>query len=326
VNHAQPRHGYLSLHNYFQGMGLLLEIFAWSYVMNGINLSINHEGIGILKIDRPSVRNALNWATMNAFASAIETAHRSRDLKTLILTGAGTSFVSGGDLSELVHYPRREDGLRLATIMGDALKRLEELACPTIAAINGPARGGGAEMAVACDLRIISEDADIGFVHARLGIITAWGGAQRLMRLVGYANALELMTTARVLSAKEAVRLGLASLMTPVGQALAEAKKLATEMAANPPAAVQAAKRALRNGLMQSLEQALISEREEFPALWDTDFRRKAVARFLDKSKSKVGSHAKTLAAQASRKRKSPNGKLPQVALAAELSPLEIDK
>jgi enoyl-CoA hydratase/carnithine racemase len=129
-----------------------------------------------------------------------------------------------------------------------------------------------------------------------------------------------------VLSAKEAVRLGLATLMTPVGQALAEAKKLASEMAANPPAAVQAAKRALRNGLIQSLEQALMSEREEFPALWDTDFRRKAVARFLDKSKSKVGSHARTQTPQASRKRKSPNGKLPQVALAGELSPQKIDK
>jgi enoyl-CoA hydratase/carnithine racemase len=152
-------------------MGLLLEIFAWSYVMNGVNLSINHEGIGILKIDRPSVRNALNWATMNAFASAIETAHRSRELKTLILTGAGTSFVSGGDLSELVHYPRREDGLRLATIMGDALKRLEELACPTIAAINGPARGGGAEMAVACDLRIISE------TQISVSCTLAWGSS-----------------------------------------------------------------------------------------------------------------------------------------------------
>lgn len=268
--------------------------------MNGVNLSINREGIGILKIDRPSVRNALNWAAMNAFASAIEAAHRSRKLKTLILTGGGSSFVSGGDLSELVHYPHREDGLRLATIMGDALKRLEELACPTIAAINGPARGGGAEMAVACDLRIISGDADIGFVHARLGIITAWGGGQRLMRLVGYANALELMTTAKVLSAKEAVRLGLASLMTPVGQAVAEAKKLASEIAANPPAAVQAAKRALRNGLMQDLEQALMSEREEFPSLWDTDFRRKTVERFLNKSKSKNSSHTKTRALEVS--------------------------
>lgn len=255
--------------------------------MFGLDLNVDADGIGLLSIDRPRVRNALDWDAMKSFAQAVEKAHAIPKLRALIITGTGKAFVSGGDLSELQHYPTREDGLRLATIMGDALARLEALPCPTIAAINGPARGGGAEIAIACDARAISEDADIGFVHARLGIVTAWGGGQRLLRLVGYAHALELIATGRVLSAQEAINLGLANLAVPAGRALAAARKMAHQIAANPPAAVQAAKRFLRFGLENPGEAALAAERAEFPALWDTDFRRAAVQRFLNKKSSK---------------------------------------
>jgi enoyl-CoA hydratase/carnithine racemase len=189
-------------------------------------------------------------------------------------------------LNELQHYPTRSDGLRLATIMGEALKRLEALPCPTVAAINGPARGGGAEIAIACDLRTIAEDADIGFVHTRIGIIPAWGGGQRLLRVVGFARALELITTGRVLSGKEAVVLGVANVLTPVGNALMQAKEICRQIASNPPAAVMAAKRALSYGRALPQDEALEAERAEFPALWDTDFRRAAVNRFLTKNES----------------------------------------
>jgi enoyl-CoA hydratase/carnithine racemase len=185
-------------------------------------------------------------------------------------------------VAELQAYPSRADGLRLATIMGDALARLEALACPTIAALNGPARGGGAEIAVACDLRVMAEDADIGFVHTRLGIVTAWGGGQRLLRAVGYARALDLLTTGRVLSAVEALMLRLVNVVAPVGQALAAARTLAEQIAANPPAAVQAAKRLLRLSLAHTEGLAMEAERAEFPPLWDTEFRREAVRRFLN--------------------------------------------
>ena len=253
--------------------------------MNGVEFMVDGQGIGLLSIDRQSVRNALNWAAMEAFAQAIETAHRVKDLRALIVTGVGKVFVSGGDLSELQHYPRPEDGLRLATIMGEALKRLEVLACPTIAAINGPARGGGAEVAVACDLRVIAEDADIGFVHTRLGIVTAWGGGQRLLRAVGFSRAIELLSTGRVVQPKEALLLGLANAIAPVGKALAAARELALQIAANPPAAIEATKRFLRSGLLHSEGDSLAAERAEFPPLWDTDFRRQAVQRFLAKAK-----------------------------------------
>ena len=254
--------------------------------MVDIDFNVDRLGIGMLSINRPHVRNALNWSAMQAFAVIIEKAHAIQDLRALIVTGVGNAFVSGGDLSELQHYPTRSDGLRLATIMGEALKRLDALPCPTVAAINGPARGGGAEIAIACDLRTIAEDADIGFVHTHIGIIPAWGGGQRLLRVVGFAHALELITTGRVLTGKEAVVLGVANILTPVGNALTQAKELCKQIASKPPAAVMAAKRALKYGQSFPQDEALEAERAEFPALWDTDFRRAAVSSFLTKNKS----------------------------------------
>lgn len=253
--------------------------------MAGIHFSVEGDGIGLLTIDRPHVRNALNWEAMQAFAEAVEAAHALAELRALIVAGAGNAFVSGGDLSELQHYPSQADGMRLASLMGDALERLEQLPCPTIAAINGPARGGGAEIAVACDLRAISEDADIGFVHSRLGIVTAWGGGQRLLRAVGYARALELLATGRVLSAREALTMGLVNLIAPAGQALTAARELAERLASAPGEVIRAAKRLLRFRLPAMEAGALEAERAEFPPLWDTEYRRAAVRRFLNRAR-----------------------------------------
>ena len=152
---------------------------------------------------------------MRAFADTVEQAHDQSHLRVLIVTGAGSAFASGGDIAELQDYPTRADGLRLATTMGDALSRLEALPCPTIAAINGPARGGGAEISLACDLRVMAEDADIGFVQTKLGIVTAWGGGQRLLRAIGYSRALDLMVTGRILRAAEALGLRLVNAWPP---------------------------------------------------------------------------------------------------------------
>ncbi|MDH3944895.1 MAG: enoyl-CoA hydratase/isomerase family protein [Anaerolineae bacterium] len=253
--------------------------------MSGINFTIDQNHVATLQVDRPAVRNALDWDAMQAFGQAIQQAEAAEDLRALIVTGGGRTFVSGGDLKVLQHHPTKEDGLRLATQMGDALARLEMLPVPTIAAINGPARGGGAEITVACDMSIIAEDADIGFVHTRLGIITAWGGGQRLLREVGYAAALELMTSGRVVSPQEALRLRLVNRVVPAGQAYSAALELAAEIASRPPQAIQAAKRVLRNSIAHPQGDAYMAEREEFPLLWDSGFRREALRRFLDKGK-----------------------------------------
>lgn len=253
--------------------------------MPEVMFEVDAGGVGRLTVSRPSVWNALGWRAMSEFAAAMEAAHGRSDLRALVVTGAGRAFISGGDIAELQDYPTEADGLRLATAMGEALARLEALPCPTIAAINGPARGGGCEVAVACDLRVMAEDADMGFVHVNLGIITAWGGGQRLLRLVGFAQALRLMTTGCVISAAEASALRLVERVAPPGQALEVAEALAREIASKPPEAVRAAKRVLRAGRTHPNGEALAVERAEFPPLWATDFRRQAVAKFLNRKR-----------------------------------------
>jgi len=252
--------------------------------MQGIEFALDPHGIATLTVDRPEVRNALDWDAMRAFADAVGRAIKLPDLRALIVTGAGATFVSGGDLKALESYTRRRDGMRLAVIMGKALQYLRALPCPTIAAINGPAIGGGAELAAACDQRVIDEGASIGFVHARLGITTAWGGARYLLQLVGYPMALDLLATGRVLGAQEAKEIGLVDHVTAPGGAMQTARDLAQQMAQHPVEAVRAAKRLLRFGLANPLV-ARHAERRLFASLWDTEFRRQAVARFLNRKK-----------------------------------------
>ncbi|MBW8012672.1 MAG: hypothetical protein FVQ83_15760 [Chloroflexi bacterium] len=259
--------------------------------MTDIELNTDPQGIGTLTVNRPDVRNALDWDAMQAFADAVGKLEKLQNLKVLILTGNGKSFISGGDLKVLQHYPNHKDGLRLATIMGDALAKFEKLPFPTIAAINGPARGGGAEIAFACDIRIISEDGDIGFVHSRLGIITAWGGGQRLLRAVGYTTAFELLATGRVVSPAEASVLGLVNRITPNGEAYISALETAKQISANPHQTILAVKRIMRSQFDYPQEDPYLAERNEFPDLWDTDYRRTALDKFINlrkKAKDKI--------------------------------------
>ena len=170
-----------------------------------VSLKTHQPGIAILQVERPEVRNALDWAAMRAFGEGVEQAHAMPELRALVLSGSARAFIAGGDLKELANYPTRADGAKLSAGMSAALARLEALPCPTIAAMNGPARGGGAEISLACDLRVMAADADLGFVHISLGLTPGWGAGQRLLRLAGYSRALEWLATGRVLSAEEAL-------------------------------------------------------------------------------------------------------------------------
>lgn len=249
---------------------------------SGVQLEIGKDGVAVLVVNRPDKMNALGWEDMQDFLDTINRVREDRRIRALVITGAGDrAFISGGDLGELQHYPAESDGKRLATLMGDALDALDHLDIPVIAAINGHSRGGGCEVAVACDIRIISENATMGFVHVRQGITTAWGGAQRLKRLVGYGRAVELLLTGRILSAQESADLGLAEQSVPQGEALTIACETARTIAANPPQAVRALKRLLR---LQAGE-AFSAERELLAQLWTTGDHLEAVAAFLEKRK-----------------------------------------
>lgn len=243
-------------------------------------------GIVVLTFNRPQAHHALTLAMMQAFADAVAGLHALPQLRAVILTGAGDSaFCSGGDLLELSGYPTEADALAFITVMGDALHRLEALSVPVIAAINGYALGGGSEIALACDFRIASENARMGFVQIRNAVIPGWGGGQRLLRLVGYSQALDLLLSARTLTATDAHALGLVNRVVEAGQALPGALAWAEEIAALPVDVVRSMKALLHAGLTLPYAAALDAERALFPPLWAAEPHLNAVAEFLKRRK-----------------------------------------
>jgi enoyl-CoA hydratase len=203
----------------------------------------------------------------------------------VILTGTGhDAFCSGGDLIELSAYPSEDDARNMIGLMGDALLKLERLPVPVIAAINGYALGGGSEVAMACDLRIADETARMAFVQIRMALTPGWGAGQRLLRLVGYARAMELLLRGNVMQGAELATAGLVNQVVETGGALPYALQLAEQIAASPPDVVRGIKQLLQAGLNQPYEQALQIEREIFPPLWAADAHLQAVEQFLNRS------------------------------------------
>lgn len=249
-------------------------------------LRIERQGdLALWIVDRPQRRNAMDWATMEAFARAVEEAAQDPALRVVILTGAEGAFLSGADLYEMARYRTEADGERLGRILGDALRQLEEAPWISIAAINGPARGGGVEVALACDLRVMAEDADLALVQVTWALTPGWGGGQRLRRRVGPSRALELLLTARRIGAEEALRLGLVERVAPAGQALGEALALAREILRWDPEAVRAIKALIRDGDRLPFHEALQAERERFARLWAAPAHWVALERFLHRDR-----------------------------------------
>jgi enoyl-CoA hydratase len=170
----------------------------------------------VLTIDRPHARNALAAATMAELDAYLAGLAAREDVRCVVITGAGDrAFIAGGDLKELESVRDEAFGARLARDMRTTLDRIAALPIPVIAALNGAAIGGGAEVAVACDFRIAADDAGIGFTQALLGVMPGWGGIERLGALVGRGRALYLLTTGRVLTGAEAAAWGLVEEAAP---------------------------------------------------------------------------------------------------------------
>jgi enoyl-CoA hydratase len=251
------------------------------------------QGIFTLTINRPEARNALDWEAQNLFLASLQQLRQDPRVRVLIITGSGEkAFCAGGDLVELAAYPAEADGARLAAVMSAALKLIEEAPFPSIAAINGHALGGGAELATACDLRIMSSEAQMGFVQLSLGLTPGWGAGQRLARLLGYSRALHLLLNAQVMPAEELLQLGLVNLIAPPHQVLATAGALAERIAGWDGAAVGAVKAILRASYTQPSVEAEAIEQAAFPPLWAAPAHLEAVARFLNKSKPKKSGEA----------------------------------
>jgi len=242
--------------------------------------------IEVITFNRPHALNAMDIPTMQMFADAIDNLANDDDLRVLILTGAGDrAFSSGGDLNDLADKSTEADALNFITIMGDALLTLERLPIPVIAAINGYALGGGAEIALACDIRIVDEKARLGMVQMRMGVTPGWGAGQRLMRLVGYPRAMQMLLRSHVMHAPEIKELGLTMSIVDQGEALDHAMRFARHVAQSPPETVRGIKQLLQAGLNTPYEEALQIEREIFPPLWAGDAHAEAVEKFLIRQK-----------------------------------------
>lgn len=251
---------------------------------NLVQFDLESTGVAVVTINRPEVRNALNWEAMRALGRTVDRAAAQPDLRAVILTGAGgRAFISGGDLRDLHTERSEEEGLRQHDLMTGVLDGLSALPVPVIAALEGATRGGGCEVALACDLRVAATDATFGFIQIRLGLTPGWGGAKRLIDAVGYVQALDLLVTGRVLDAEEALALRLVSRLCEPGQALATARAYAERIAQAPPLALRGVKEVLHGHLTLPEDAAQARERNTFGWLWATEDHAEASAAYFEK-------------------------------------------
>lgn len=213
------------------------------------------EGIGTVTINRPHKLNAFDRHTCRELIDTLQTLVADSGVRVLILTGAGRAFSAGADLNVL-----GEDGPALVAAGKELALLLRGAPQPVIAAVNGAAAGGGANLALACDYRIAAEGAAIGQVFARLGLGPDWGGSYFLPRLVGPSRALELVWSARMVPAAEAQALGLFDRVVPADRLLAEARALAAVWAGFPPLALRRAKEVIYRSERASLVEMLDAE------------------------------------------------------------------
>jgi enoyl-CoA hydratase len=216
--------------------------------------------IGFITLNRPEVYNALNAALLGDLGEVVGEVKRDPDIGVIILTGAGEkAFVSGADIGEI---PASNAVLAWATSRDhqSILNELERLGKPSIAAINGYCLGGGLELAMACTLRIASENARLGLPELGLGLVPGYGGTQRLTRLVGRGKAFEMILTAKPIDAAEAFRIGLVNQTVPLAELIPKAKEMAESILKNGPTAIRLAMDLLLRGQEMSLDHSMAFE------------------------------------------------------------------
>lgn len=240
-------------------------------------------GIAIVKISRPQAMNALNTRFFAEMDDLIESLSKNSDVKVLILTGDGKAFVAGADIAEMVDM-NSEQGTAFSKVGQNTFSSLEKLNIPVIAAVNGFALGGGCELAMACDIRIASTFAKFGQPEVNLGLIPGYAATQRLARLVGLSNALYLLYTADMISADEALRIGLVQKVVEADQLMTEAIAIATKIASKGPNAVKKIKKVTREGLLTDFTSGSELESKEFGSLFDNEGA-EGMRAFLEKRK-----------------------------------------
>jgi len=251
-----------------------------------MTVSLHKDGlIGVLTLDRPEVFNCLNVETLTTLRRLIGEIALDAEIRVVIVTGAGEkAFCSGADLKERSTMPQSQVQEYIRTIR-DTFSELEKLPKPVIAAINGLALGGGTELALACDIRVMSDTAQMGLTEASLGIIPGAGGTQRLPRLVGKGIAKELIFTARRVHPEEALSIGLVNRVVPLDQLMETSLSMAHSIAANAPLALAQAKYAIDCGMEIDLASGLMVESNAYQLLVPTKDRLEGLQAFKEKRK-----------------------------------------
>lgn len=242
----------------------------------------DNDNIATITVNRPDKLNALNEQVLNDLASATLEVEKDENIKGMIVTGAGEkAFVAGADI-QAINELDEESGKSFSRKGQQIFQAIEDLRKPVIAAVNGYALGGGCELALACHLRIASENAQFGLPETSLGLVPGYGGTQRLTRLAGKAKALEMMMTANPIKADEANRIGLVNKVDP--NPLLEAKNMLKAIFKNGPVAVQSALKLVYNS---NNSDGFEQEADLFGSLCGTDDMREGTTAFLEKRKPK---------------------------------------
>ncbi|MBV8386209.1 MAG: enoyl-CoA hydratase/isomerase family protein, partial [Acidimicrobiia bacterium] len=238
--------------------------------MGGVTVEVE-TGVAVITIDRPEVRNAIGFATADELGGALDEVLES-DAAVLVVRGGGErAFVSGGDLKELSAIRSHDDAVGMARRVRRLLDRVADFPLPVIAALNGHALGGGAEVAIAADIRIAADDVKIGFNQVSLGIMPAWGGAERLAQVVGRGRALLAIASGEVYDAEAAQRLGLLDIVVPRASFDKEWWALAERIAGTAPGTSRAVKSVLAASTPTSHPHLEENATDVFATLWMAD-------------------------------------------------------
>src|SRR6202522_3280088 len=239
--------------------------------------------IAYVTVNRPKVLNALNMATMEELRAVFHDVKNDPGTRVVIMTGAGEkAFIAGADIGELAKHDA-VSGKEYTHRGQSVLNLIENLGKPVIACINGFALGGGCEIAMACTMRLASENAKLGQPEVKLGIIPGYGGTQRLPRLVGKGLAMQMVLTGEMITAQEAHRIGLVNEVTSATELIPRAEVIAAKIIANAPLAVQYTLEAVNKGMEMPLANGLFLETALFGVCCATEDKKEGTAAFLEK-------------------------------------------
>lgn len=243
--------------------------------------------IGILTINRPDKLNAISNELTKELKDLLDKIEEDEDLRILVITGAGDkAFVAGADIKELVNRDAKM-GRKVSRERQEVFSRIENLHAPVIGAVNGYALGGGLELALACSIRICSDNAQFGAPEVKLGIIPGDGGTQRLPRLIGLGRAMEMILTGDFIDAKEAFRIGLVNKVAAPGELIEKTMDLARKIASRPPLAVRFAKEAANRSMEGAVPAGFALESYLHALSCTTEDKKEGVSAFLEKRKGK---------------------------------------